>query len=779
MTSSPPTMLSALPTPSGSTSISSLLNSLHSHLQSQTQLLPALHTQLGLPPAALADELSLLQQSLTRCVEEQIDGRRREVDQWMLRCEEAEAECVNYNAVLGSGVKGSGCNFGEIRKEHVLPKRYELLTEMQERLRRVYHTKLEQLLTLTSRIATLVRTLPDGFYPDDLLEPLMDGHISAHRDVSPERFAKLEKELVRGKGEITRRLQYLGSEFVQIDYLHSELGIALPDLDLEEPLYQPAASSLGLAPISRPPSALAASSSQYGQPDPFLVATPTPSMRSASMYSGPPSASTSAFSRTMPPAPPEEDERLYQRIFGRFAVAIENASEEDIAAVEAGRKVLGLDGVQPTPGLLDWAVTMRGALEQLKRAREVAIQAMYDQLEVLWRRMGVPDTQMDAFVDANRGATEEVVRAYEQELDGMLELKRERMAEFVENARAEIAKLWEELMLGEEERTEFAAYYDDEFTEELLVIHEDEIRRLKEERREKAHLLGSIKRWFEICEEEKELAASAADVSRLTGRGARDPGRLLREEKMRKRVKKEKPRLEQELMVAIPAWEADSGRPFQVHGESVLQLLLESGSGSSSDSGKENKRAGRPPPARAGSVPARATTPETHSQNRRAAQSRPASAGSTKRPAPSSSDSESNKRQRLGNASANKIPPVPPLPSNSKLVMPMPVKASAGSTLPRPTAMRAQHAALGHGRAPPNVRPGIRQVSAPAAQAQARLASAGARAGPDPQTAAKKASRARRESFKPRPSTDAGWAPQAQRFGGLEDGGLKEEEEDG
>ena len=61
----------------------------------------------------------------------------------------------------------------------------------------------------------------------------------------------------------------------------------------------------------------------------------------------------------MPPAPPEEDERLYQRIFGRFAATIENASEEDIAAVEAGRKALGLDGVQPTPGLLDFDISAR------------------------------------------------------------------------------------------------------------------------------------------------------------------------------------------------------------------------------------------------------------------------------------------------------------------------------------------------------------------------------------------------------------------------------------
>lgn len=33
------------------------------------------------------------------------------------------------------------------------------------------------------------------------------------------------------------------------------------------------------------------------------------------------------------------------------------------------------------------------------------------------------------------------------------------------------------------------------------------------------------------------------DQSRLTGRGPRDPGRLLREEKMRRRVKKEKPKV--------------------------------------------------------------------------------------------------------------------------------------------------------------------------------------------------------------------------------------------
>jgi protein regulator of cytokinesis 1 len=67
--------------------------------------------------------------------------------------------------------------------------------------------------------------------------------------------------------------------------------------------------------------------------------------------------------------------------------------------------------------------------------------------------------------------------------------------------------------------------------------------RLKEERKLKGSLLVSIRKYFDILEDERELAAAASDQTRLLGRGPRDPGRLLREEKMRKRVTKEKPRV--------------------------------------------------------------------------------------------------------------------------------------------------------------------------------------------------------------------------------------------
>lgn len=122
------------------TTITSLLNSLQSHLQSQTQLLPTLHNQLGLPPTALTDELSTLQKQLTECVEAQIDVRRKQVDEWMSRCDEVESRCINYGKALGGHAKATGSSVGEIRKEQVLPRRFEMINEYQEKLRQVSST---------------------------------------------------------------------------------------------------------------------------------------------------------------------------------------------------------------------------------------------------------------------------------------------------------------------------------------------------------------------------------------------------------------------------------------------------------------------------------------------------------------------------------------------------------------------------------------------------------------------------------------------------------------
>ncbi|KAJ7176713.1 microtubule associated protein [Mycena filopes] len=728
--------------------LTTLLNSLHTHLQSQTQLLPTLHAQLGLPPSALEDELKTLQQQLMRSVEAQIDTRRKEVENWMEKCESIEAECVNYAKALGGNVKATGSSLGELRKEKVLPVRYEMVTEYQEKLRQLYHTKLEQLTTLGNRLGALARTLGPEFYSQDIIDN------EEYRDVTPERFSKLEKELVRGKGEVAKRLAHLSDTFIQIDWLYTELGMAPP---IPDDSYSPSTSR-----------------SSIGD-DPFL----TPSAIDASHY----------------------------RILADFIDQVASLPQDTVPRLE----------VEPTHALISWAMDLRASLEETKRRRETHIQAMYDQLEGLWKRLGVAEADMDGFVETHRGSTEETVGEYEEELERMLELKRERMGTFVASAREEIDKLWDELMVGDEERRGWIPYFDDEHTEELLTIHEDEIKRLKEEKRMKAPLLAGIKRYFDICEEEKELAASASDQTRLLGRG-RDPGRLLREEKMRKRVSKEKPRLEQDLLTSIPAWEHEAGRPFLVHGQSILHILMQTVSAADQENAGPNvhnntgKRKPSPsqsgPGGRATSVPARATTPTPLTSY--APRAGNGVVTPAVRPAPgSNSNSQPNKRARTETTPSygftkpgahrggvGRSPSKIPLSRTTPTGLPMPARGAPPpfGIFPKPGPVtQAGYHALGHGRGPTTGYGGVRSASASVSNSTstASISSAGSSFGRYASASGHggtvnvqaKAQRARRESFKPRASVDAMdlGAPHAAAAGGrwgFEGVMVKEEDEE-
>ncbi|KAK2460002.1 hypothetical protein APHAL10511_008008 [Amanita phalloides] len=790
MSSSPPP-----PTPTvapTSYALTSLLDSLHTHLQQQTQLLPTLHTQLGLPPTAIEDELKSLQQQLVEGIERQIDIRRKEVSVWVDKCELVESECVRYAQALGGNTKVTGVSAAELKREVVLPRRYEMAAAHQEKLRQVggiafglvsclmrwiqlYHTKLEQLTTLTNRLSGLLRTLGADYFSRDILEPTPaigepQNDPRANRDVTPERFLKLERELVRGKAEVSKRANQLCATFIQIDWLYAELGMEPPDPDeLLSPIPQPEFFSDRRYNATASTSALSVSA--LG--DPFLDATPTPLARSRSR------------SRTPLLFDPQgQSESDFRRTLKKFIARLEGLDDEALCkqVLEPQRQShgssvqpppIGLEGVEPTPGLLSWAENLRALLEDTKKRREAHIQAMYDQLEGLWRRMGISDEDMDAFVDAHRGSTDETIREYEEELERMLELKREKMGAFVASAREEIIKLWDELMVGEEERGCFAPFADDEHTEELLTIHEDEIRRLKEERRIKAPLLASIKKYFEICEEEKELAAAASDQSRLLGRGSRDPGRLLREEKMRKRVSKEKPRLERDLLSSIPLWEQEAGRPFLVHGESIMQIIMETVSAQD----QENTTRRGKQSSRSGSVPPRSTTPSgTGASQVHASGTRTGVVTPAVRPATSmGTRSMSNKRQRIGDPHSGTYVNMggshaqrAPLGAYRGGNMAATGRSGSPSKIPTKTSGSAmkqvliampipklgtQHHVLGHGRLP------IGRGSAhPTRSISSSVVNYGRYAtGPSMVTlenTGRRSLRARRESFKPRPSID-------------------------
>eukprot|EP00833_Pecoramyces_ruminatium_P011636 jgi/Orpsp1_1/1185668/evm.model.c7180000094798.2 len=78
--------------------------------------------------------------------------------------------------------------------------------------------------------------------------------------------------------------------------------------------------------------------------------------------------------------------------------------------------------------------------------------------------------------------------------------------------------------------------------EEILAAYEKEIVKMEKLYDEAKDVLELVGKHIRLVEEVKNFEISCADQNRLFQKGKRDPGRLLREEKFRKRIARERPK---------------------------------------------------------------------------------------------------------------------------------------------------------------------------------------------------------------------------------------------
>lgn len=281
----------------------------------------------------------------------------------------------------------------------------------------------------------------------------------------------------------------------------------------------------------------------------------------------------------------------------------------------------------------------RDKLADEKKSRERRLKDLQATVEALWERLGVEQPERKRFLNGNRGCGVRQINEFEDELARLNELKRQNLHLFVEDARYKLQELWDGLYFSEEEMLEFTPAFSDVYSDALLEAHEQEIERLETLKETRAPTLALIENHRSLVKDRDDLAASSQDASRLMGRGQkgekRDPTRLLREEKMRKRIAKDLPKIAVNLRKVLEKWEDEYGRPFLVHGERYLDEL--EASESRTAPGPRSRTPAGPPPSvikkaaptsRANSVKSTAPPPRAPS---RAGAKTPVAGGTLKR----------------------------------------------------------------------------------------------------------------------------------------------------
>ncbi|XP_047133005.1 protein regulator of cytokinesis 1 isoform X1 [Hydra vulgaris] len=218
---------------------------------------------------------------------------------------------------------------------------------------------------------------------------------------------------------------------------------------------------------------------------------------------------------------------------------------------------------------LDDLTELQKKLQEEHSALLQQIESLRNKVISLWDRLETTKSERDEFLPILKSNTPKSAKALMKEISRLEELKRLHMQKFIESIRKELAFLWDKCYFGEEQRIVFQAFYSDIYTEDTLAEHEHQVATLKNYYEENKELFKLVEKRENLWKKKVEFESRATDTNRLNNRG----GALLKEEKTRKSVEKELPKVENELRKKIIVWERENESYFLFNGNRYVDYI--------------------------------------------------------------------------------------------------------------------------------------------------------------------------------------------------------------
>ncbi|XP_043597870.1 protein regulator of cytokinesis 1-like isoform X1 [Bombus pyrosoma] len=215
---------------------------------------------------------------------------------------------------------------------------------------------------------------------------------------------------------------------------------------------------------------------------------------------------------------------------------------------------------------------LREELEHKVNSAKEHVGEIRQELIALWKYLNEPEHICQSFLSSYEGYSVATINALTTELDRCKEKRKQNIAKYVSQVRSELVKLWDICKFSEQQRKEFIYFYSHTYTEDLLTLHELEVKRIQEFYNSNKSIYELLQERDDLWTKMKELLQRANNPDRFYNRG----GQLLMEEKERKTIQKKLPKIEEQLRNLIKEYENMHEEIFTINGMSVEELLKES-----------------------------------------------------------------------------------------------------------------------------------------------------------------------------------------------------------
>ncbi|KAL4711111.1 hypothetical protein ACJJTC_009482 [Scirpophaga incertulas] len=220
---------------------------------------------------------------------------------------------------------------------------------------------------------------------------------------------------------------------------------------------------------------------------------------------------------------------------------------------------------------MDLLATLEQDLQEKYECTNNRVLELRERLTKLWDCLEEDHIYRENFLHAHPGCHKDTEMAIKEEIERCDKIKRQKIQVFVANVRTKIKLMWDNIMYSSKQREEFVLYFQDHFTEDTLMLHElylEKITKFYNENKQIFDLVVTRKNlWIKMT----ELEARASEPGRYHNRG----GQLLREEKDRKALCSNLPKIEAQIRDLVKEYEGKTGQVFTVEGKPLVQLIEE------------------------------------------------------------------------------------------------------------------------------------------------------------------------------------------------------------
>ncbi|CAI6342896.1 unnamed protein product [Macrosiphum euphorbiae] len=191
-------------------------------------------------------------------------------------------------------------------------------------------------------------------------------------------------------------------------------------------------------------------------------------------------------------------------------------------------------------------------------------------LNSLWDRLQIDVTYREHFVSTKKGFGKSVIQELKLEVERCETLKKENIKQFIEKLRSELNDLWDRCHFGERQRKQCPVYYSTEYNEDVMDLLDIEVDNAKKFYNDNISIYHLFEEREHLWNKMIMMQEQANDPARLwQNRG----GQLLKEEKERKIIQKELPKVERELKNQLQSYEQRENKIFYYRDERLFDFI--------------------------------------------------------------------------------------------------------------------------------------------------------------------------------------------------------------